>query len=230
MGHRRTISIGRTVLWSALFACLAIFLLEQVQRTDWYKNRLYHQLLEGKSEQRWSAAVGLSRLGAQERLLMGLRQEDAEVREAARRALESSWFLAAGDKAYKMTQRAHQATQQEEYVLALEILNELVRDYPDFAEGWNRRASLYWQVGDYEKSMLDCHKALALNPNHYGAWQGIGVCQLRLGNLAGACQSLRAALRIDPHDAATRRSLSRCEALLRTYPGVNDPTLSYQEL
>jgi len=230
MAPAKSIRIGRTVLWSVLFACLIIFVVERVQRTPWYKARLYHQMVEGTSEQRWSAALDLSRLGAEEELLRGLKEESAEVREAARRALENSWFLAAGDKAYRVTQRAYEAMQQEDFVTALEMLNDLVRDYPRFAEGWNRRASLHWRVGNYEQSMADCKRVLSLNPHHYGAWQGIGVCQIHMGDLAGACQSLRAALTIDPHDDATRRSLQKCEALLRTYPADDQARLSYQEL
>ena len=60
-------------------------------------------------------------------------------------------------------------------------------------------------------------RALKLNPNHYGAWQGLGVCQLKLGDLAGACKSLRAALGIAPHDKSTRESLEHCEELLRPH-------------
>jgi tetratricopeptide (TPR) repeat protein len=71
-------------------------------------------------------------------------------------------------------------------------------------------------MGDYEKSMRDCERALKLNPNHYGAWQGLGVCELELGRLNEACEALRAALRITPHDEATLRSLQQCEKLLRS--------------
>jgi Tfp pilus assembly protein PilF len=62
-----------------------------------------------------------------------------------------------------------------------------------------------------------------LNPNHYGAWQGIGVCQLQLGDVDGACRSLRLALKIAPYDADTRRSLEKCEELMRVLPRASDP-------
>ena len=65
--------------------------------------------------------------------------------------------------------------------------------------------------------MADCRRALALNPQHYGAWQGIGICHLNMGDVEEACRSLRSALKIIPHDPATRQSLRECEELLRTY-------------
>ena len=73
-------------------------------------------------------------------------------------------------------------------------------------------------MGEFRKSMTDCERALRLNPNHYGALQGKSVCLLKMGELSEACQALRAALKISPHDAMTRQSLQKCEELLRTCP------------
>ena len=71
-------------------------------------------------------------------------------------------------------------------------------------------------MGKFKESMSDSQRALALNPNHYSAWQGLGLCQLELGDISSACKSLRAALQIAPHDQSTRDSLQRCEQLLQT--------------
>ena len=98
------------------------------------------------------------------------------------------------------------------------LLDQVVEKYPTFAEGWNRRASVYWQMGEYGKSIADSRQTLILNPNHYGAWQGIGICRLKTGDVAEACRCLRAALKIVPYDEATRNSLERCEGLLRRSP------------
>ena len=69
----------------------------------------------------------------------------------------------------------------------------------------------------------DFQTALALNPHHYGAWQGIGVCRMQLGDVAEACRCLRAALKIIPHDDTTRRCLEKCEELLRAMPRPEPP-------
>ena len=78
--------------------------------------------------------------------------------------------------------------------------------------------------------MRDCRRTLSLNPNHYGAWQGLGVCQLKLGEVAEACHSLRVALKISPHDGVTRQSLQRCEELLRLTPTKNNSSKPTQLL
>lgn len=218
------------LLWPILLSCLAVWALIGLQKTEWYQQRLFHQLQAGDHDKRLAAAMGLARAGAEALLLEGIRSDEEPVRDAAQRALEQLWFVAAGSKAYQWTEDAHQAQAHERYAEALEILNRLVDQYPHYAEGWNRRASLYWQIGEYQKSMEDCRHTLELNPQHYGAWQGLGVCQLQLGDVAAACQSLRAALHILPHDEATKRSLRKCEDLLRYYPSTRGSEILQQNL
>jgi len=192
--------------------------LARVQHSNWYKERLYHQLLCGNEHERLKAASALASVGGQEQLLTALKAETPEVRELARRALEYIWFTDAGHHAHQMIEEAFDAAEKEDFQTALALLDRLVREHPAFAEGWNRRASVYWKMGQFDKSIADCEKALALNPNHYGAWQGIGVCRVELGDIAEACRCLRAALKITPYDEPTRRCLQKCEELLRNLP------------
>ena len=146
-----------------------------------------------------------------------MKDENATTHEMARRAVEHVWFNAAGRTAYDLMQSAYVAEERGEFPQALAILDPLVAKYPHFAEAWNRRASVRWQMGDFHKSLADCDRALRINPNHYGALQGKGVCLLKLGELPDACKALRTALTISPHDPLTRDSLKKCEELLRTY-------------
>ena len=201
----------------------AFLLMHFGRRTVWYKSRLYHQLLSGDADQRLHAASVLAQVGGEQQLLEALKSDEAEVHEMARRGLEHLWFHASGQEACDTLEAACQAAEAEDFKEALRILDRLTSKYPKYAEAWNRRAAVLWQLGQYRKSLADCERTLSLNPNHYGAWQGLGVCHLQLGDVAGACRSLRAALKIAPHDDATRRSLEKCEELLRTYPSISKP-------
>ena len=196
----------------------AFVLMHFGRRTAWFKEHLYHQLLSGNADEKLHAASVLAGVGAEQQLLRGLQEPEAETHEMARRGLEHLWFYSAGSEAYQMMQSAYEASEADKGKEALEILDRLIRRYPGYAEGWNRRAAVLWKLGKYAKSMEDCRRTLKLNPNHYGAWQGLGVCQLEMGDVAEACRSLRAALRILPHDEATQRSLQQCQQLLRTFP------------
>ena len=195
--------------------CLSLYV---VQHSGWYKQRLYHRLISGNHREQLMAASALAHFGGQEQLLAGLKVEAPAVRDLAARALEYLWFSAAGRKAHQVLETACENADKKDYPAALGLLDRLLEEYPAYAEAWNRRASVYWQMGLYEKSIVDCQKTLALNPNHYGAWQGIGVCRVQLGDVAEACRCLRAALKITPYDETTRHCLEKCEELLRVSP------------
>ena len=197
--------------------------LHQVQHSHWYKHRLYEQLLCGNEREQLKAASALAHFGGEEQLLSGLKAEAPGVRDLAKRALECMWFRAAGSAAHEAIENAFQAAEKKDFETALKVLDHLIKKYPKYAEAWNSRASVYWQTGDYERSIADCEKALALNPNHYGAWQGIGVCRVQLGEIAEACRCLRAALNIAPYDETTRHCLQKCEELLQLMKGQARP-------
>lgn len=204
------------ILVSAFFVALLIS--QGAQQTAWFKDRLFRQLVTGTENQQLRAVSLLAEIGAETHLLKGLQAGNEQISEMARRGLDHLWFNAAGKRAYALMEQAYDLTEKQEYAQALKILDLIVERYPSYAEAWNRRAAVLWQLGDYEKSRRDCERALSLNPNHYGAWQGLGVSQLQLGQLDEACRSLRSSLRIAPNDKVAQRCLKKCEDLMRKRP------------
>lgn len=211
--------LRRTYLFFGAFvACYLVFL--GWESSSWNKERLYRKLISGTEPEQASAAFDLGYLQGEEQLLRALKSRSPQVRMAATNSLWDLWAHSAGSAAFKQIQEAHQAVQRRAYTKALQILTGLTEKHPDFPEGWNRRATLYWQMGRLEECITDARKAVALNPNHFGAWQGMALCQVQLGNLEEACLCLRAAIRITPHDHALRRRLTHCEDLLQWFsPG-----------
>jgi tetratricopeptide (TPR) repeat protein len=82
---------------------------------------------------------------------------------------------------------------------ALIILTGVTRDYPDYAEGWNQRATLYYMLGNFDASLADIEKVLALEPRHFGALSGRVMIYLKQGKRAEALKDMVAALAIDPY-------------------------------
>src|SRR5688572_15270137 len=142
---------------------------------------MYQRLVSGTERQQLRAASALVYVRGEQQLLAALKLETAKTRQMAKRALEFSWFTAAGDEAQRKLHAAMTEAEEERYQEALEMLNKLIAKHPTFAEAWNQRASVYWKLGRHDESILDCERALVLNPNHYGAWQGMGICRLHLG-------------------------------------------------
>jgi tetratricopeptide (TPR) repeat protein len=95
--------------------------------------------------------------------------------------------------------RAEGAMQAGEQELALRFLNDLVRLAPDFAEGWNKRATLYFLLEEYGRSVADIQRTLALEERHFGALSGLGIILDRLGDKKGAMRAFRRVLEINPN-------------------------------
>lgn len=101
------------------------------------------------------------------------------------------------------------------YPEALLIFNELVESYPEFAEAWNKRATLYYILGDLEASMADIDRTLALEPRHFGALSGLGLIHVRREELQKARESFEALLEIHPNSASALQNLERILADIR---------------
>jgi tetratricopeptide (TPR) repeat protein len=82
---------------------------------------------------------------------------------------------------------------------ALSLLTAIVADYPDYAEGWNQRATLYYMLANYDSSLADIDKVLALEPRHFGALSGRVLIYLKQGKRGDALRDMIAALAIDPY-------------------------------
>jgi tetratricopeptide (TPR) repeat protein len=81
---------------------------------------------------------------------------------------------------------------------ALALLDALVETTPDFAEGWNKRATLNYYGGRYEQALIDINKALAIEPRHFAALSGRGLVLEALNRKAEALESYRLALAVYP--------------------------------
>jgi tetratricopeptide (TPR) repeat protein len=88
---------------------------------------------------------------------------------------------------------------EDEDEAALKVFDALIAHAPDFAEGWNKRATVEFLLGDYQASMADIAHTLKLEPRHFGALAGLGEVELALGNKEAALNAFNQALAIDPH-------------------------------
>ena len=85
------------------------------------------------------------------------------------------------------------------YERALTVFNEVVKIDPDFAEGWNKRATVYYLMGKYQASLRDIEQTLTLERRHFGALSGLGLIFLAIGNDGAALEAFEAALKVNPH-------------------------------
>ena len=101
------------------------------------------------------------------------------------------------------------------YGTALEKFNAIIASKPDFAEGWNKRATLYYLMGDYQRSLADIDHTLELEPRHIGALSGLGLVNIRMEREEAAADAFKRVLKIDPQNGSAKNNLSIVEEILK---------------
>jgi tetratricopeptide (TPR) repeat protein len=82
---------------------------------------------------------------------------------------------------------------------AVDAFTRVIEKRPDFAEGWNKRATAYYLMGDVEQSLKDCDEVIKRNPRHFGALSGYGLLYVQRGELERALEYFERALEINPN-------------------------------
>jgi tetratricopeptide (TPR) repeat protein len=149
-----------------------------------------------------------------DKLLIDLKSSDENIRERATSQLWRIWFWEKGKIPLEQIEESERLLAEGDIDGAGAILDELVTDLPDFAEAWNRRAVWGFVTQKYERAIADCERVLKLNPVHFGALHGLGLCHAALGNYSAAIGAFRSALEIQPHAVENQRLLLECTARL----------------
>jgi tetratricopeptide (TPR) repeat protein len=97
---------------------------------------------------------------------------------------------------------------------ALSIFNKIIEDVPDFAEGWNKRATLYYLFGEHAASASDIEMTLVLEPRHFGALSGLGLVYMAENQYVKAKAAFEAVLLIHPHSSGVRRNIESIDDYL----------------
>lgn len=122
-----------------------------------------------------------------------------EAAELVAKAIERVWRQSGSDTADLLMERAGIAMQAKNLELALQILSSLVEIAPEYAEGWNQLATVYFLQEDYERAMRGLRHVLALEPQHYKAIEGLSLILREIGDKSNALRATRRALTIYPH-------------------------------
>jgi tetratricopeptide (TPR) repeat protein len=97
---------------------------------------------------------------------------------------------------------------------AVATYTQLINQAPGYAEAWNKRATLYYLLGDYEASKADIAEVLKLEPYHFGALSGLGLVNLAQKDFLQARTAFNSALEVHPNMEGVRENLKALEQLL----------------
>lgn len=132
-------------------------------------------------------------------LFARLANPDAPDWEPVQAQIWTAWNQSGSESMDLLSWRATKAMEAKDYATALIHLSDLTRLAPQFAEGWNKRATVYFLQGDFGNSINDIARTLALEPRHFGALSGLGIILDRIGDKEGALEAYRRAIEIHPH-------------------------------
>jgi tetratricopeptide (TPR) repeat protein len=136
-----------------------------------------------------------------------LRSDDAARAARAANELWQMWHRSGQPPLDALLLEGIEAMQRGRLEEADGIFTRLIESAPDFAEGWNKRATVRYMAKDYAGSIADCRETLARNPNHFGALSGQGLCHLALGQYREAADLFRRTLAVHPHLDSGRANL-----------------------
>ena len=176
-------------------------------------------LTAAAAEQRAEAVVWFVRNGTpadDKQLLPRLGDENPVVRELAERGMWVLWSRS-GDKAVDaLMEKGVEQMQARQYAASIATFTEIIKRKPEFAEGWNKRATIYFLLGRFEASLHDCDEVFKRNPQHFGALAGAGQIHLRLGDARLALEFFRRAVDVNPNLEGPAQMIPLLEEQLET--------------
>jgi len=147
-------------------------------------------------------------------LAEALRDSDVAVRALAEQSLWLVWSRSGDPDTDAIFSRGVEQLQRQEMTEAIETFTAVIKQKPDFSEGWNKRATVYYLVGDFEKSLADCDEVMKRNPVHFGALSGYGMIYLQLGKPEQALPYFERALAVNPNLAGIEQMVEALKQFL----------------
>jgi tetratricopeptide (TPR) repeat protein len=131
--------------------------------------------------------------------------------KAVAEAIERIWQHSGSPSIDLLMDRAMHAVADEKLDLAMRLLDHVVALAPDFTEGWNRRAYVYFMRSDIERALGDLRRALALDPNHFKALEGLGQILREIGQKKAALEAFRRLLSVHPYWPGAQQAVDELE-------------------
>jgi tetratricopeptide (TPR) repeat protein len=147
-------------------------------------------------------------------LVAQLRDTDEATRSGAEEALWKIWARSGDKKVDALYQQGLRQMGEGLAQDAVATFSRIIRMKPDFAEAWNKRATLYFLMGEHRKSLADCDEVMKRNPHHFGALAGYFQIYVQLEDFERALKFGRRALAVNPNMEGVRNGVEAIERML----------------
>jgi tetratricopeptide (TPR) repeat protein len=139
------------------------------------------------------------------------RERNEKAAERLANRIWEAWYRSGSASVDLMMLWAQQALQAKKFDVALDFLDQVVTLQPQYAEGWNRRATVHFMMGNFRKSMTDIERTLELEPRHFGALSGMAQIMANTNHNELALQAWQRVLVIYPMLRNAQNEVSRLE-------------------
>ena len=187
---------------TAALLAFAITFAAPVQAQAPTREAALERLKSADPVERRRAIVQLAQAGGMDDvpvLLERLRDADEGVREIAERAIWVLWSRSGDPQVDTLFLQGIDQMNTGQFQEGIATFGRVIELAPGFAEGWNKRATLYFLSGDLQRSLRDCDEVMKRNPNHFGALAGYGQIYMQLGDYEKALAYFKRALAINPN-------------------------------
>ena len=175
------------------------------------------QLQSPDADARLAACTLLAEIGKQEDLPFlqsHLFDEDDRIRGTAEAAIWRIWGRSGDAAADRLFERGLEQMRESRLRGAVDIFSRVIDMRPAFTEAWNKRATVYFLLGEDDLSLQDCDEVLKRNPQHFGVLAGYGQIYLRKGELQRALDYFEQALAINPNMPGVQASIDALREIL----------------
>ncbi len=169
------------------------------------------------ADERMGACAALAEVGSQsdlQALQARLFDDDEKVRATAEAAIWAIWSRSGDPEADRLFRRGVDEMGEGHLQAAIETFSRVVAMRPDFTEAWNKRATVYFLLGEDDASLKDCDEVLKRNPKHFGVLAGYGQIYLRKGDLARSLEYFERALEVNPNMAGVEAAVEAVRELM----------------
>jgi tetratricopeptide (TPR) repeat protein len=197
-------------------------LLVQDLPSDLTREQVLSALGSRDADVRRGAYVAMGVLGENEDLpllFIALYDSDRLIRKIAEDAIWKVWGRSGDPSHDRLYQHGVHQMQSGELDGAVGSFTALIQLAPDFAEAWNKRATLYFMLGENDLSIADCEEVLAREPNHFGALSGYGLLMLRQREYRRALGYFELALTANPNMPGVQRNIEMITEQLEKQEG-----------
>lgn len=158
-----------------------------------------------------SSLIMAAQTDAQLDLLFGRLQTTTSVEEAATvtTLIWAIWHQSDNPQINELMQKGVTEISQRNHHAAVDTFSRMIALDAEFAEGWNKRATVHYLLGDYVASVKDIERTLELEPRHFGALSGLGLIMMALDNEEAAIQAFEATLAINPAATGARENIQQ---------------------